>query len=164
MMVLYSDMEIHNEIAHRLATVEDYLLLARMNQQFLLEDGHRHVFLPGLGETPDAIPLARLEERMRRWLSRAYSGVIFTEHGDVIAYGLYNDGEYELELQQFYVIPERRREGIGRRCFEILRSEYWPRDKRIALGVLAENKTAQHFWRAMGFIDYSYELFIPAGR
>ena len=149
------------EIEHRMATMDDCSMPADLNLQFLLEEGHRNVFLPHLGPSPQSIPKSKLEERMRRWLSNCYSGVLFTDQGQVIAYALYLDDEYELYLQQFYVVPGRRREGVGRRCYEILRSDYWPRNKRLSLGVSAENVSALAFWRAMGYEDYSYELYIP---
>ena len=148
------------DLCHRAATVDDCALLADLNRQFLLAEGHRRVFLPNLGPSPDAIPIAKLEERMRSWLSHSYNAVLFSERNRVIAYGLYSVDEYEVYLQQFFVVPDRRREGIGRSCFEILRREYWPSGKRLTLGVLADNKAALAFWRALGYQDYSIDLFM----
>ena len=86
------------EVNHRVATLDDSSLLADLNRQFLLEKGHRNVFLPDLGSSPDAIPIAKLEERMRWWLGHAYSGVLFTDQRQVLAYALYREDDYEVEL------------------------------------------------------------------
>ena len=146
-------------VEHRLATMDDCSLLAELNQRFLLEEGHKNVFLPALGP-PDAIPLNRLLERMQRWLSQRHEAVVFSVQDQVVAYALYEEGKYNLGLQQFFVVPDRRRTGIGRRCFEVLRSEYWPHNKRISLEVLTDNEPAVAFWRAMGFRNYSLEMVI----
>jgi GNAT superfamily N-acetyltransferase len=146
----------------RPATLDDCSLLADLNRQFLLEKGHENVWLPHLQSlygSMSSIPISKLQERMRNWLSRSYRGVLFIGQKEVLAYAIYQEGEYGIDLQQFFVVPTHRRKGIGRRCFEILRSEYWPRDKRLTLEVLVENEIALVFWRAIGYKDYSLELF-----
>jgi ribosomal protein S18 acetylase RimI-like enzyme len=148
------------QIEHRYATVDDSADLAELNRQFLLEEGHRSVFLPGLGETMESIPLQKLEERMSRWLSGAFRAVIFSQREDVVAYALFREDEYELHVQQFFVLPSFRRQGIGTHCFSILRSEYWPGDKRLSLEVETENQPALAFWHAMGYRDYAIYMEI----
>jgi predicted acetyltransferase len=43
---------------------------------------------------------------------------------------------------------------------EILRSEVWPADRRLTVGVLVRNTPAVTFWRAVGYQDYSLTLEI----
>jgi GNAT superfamily N-acetyltransferase len=147
------------ELRHRTATVDDAALLANLNGQLLAEEGQQGVFLPGFGP-PGEISLIRLKERMRNWISGLYEGVLFYSGGKPVAYALYQEDAYDVYVQQFFVVPEMRRRGVGRRCFQILRSEYWPRDKRLSLEVLAGNSVGRAFWHAMGYQEYSIELEI----
>jgi predicted acetyltransferase len=61
-------------------------------------------------------------------------------------------------------VRSRRRQGIGRKAFEILRSTIWPENKRLTVDVLVQNTAAVAFWRAMGCKDYCLTLEImPKG-
>jgi len=106
--------------------------------------------------------LPQLEERMRGFLSGEYRGVIFQEDGEVVAYALYREQPDEIYLRQLFVVRDRRRRGIGRRAIEILRSEIWPKNKRLTVDVLLHDTTAIAFWRAVGYKDYVLGLEIPA--
>ncbi len=104
--------------------------------------------------------VAELEQRMRGWLQAEYAAVIFEEIGEVVAYALYRDEPEELYLRQLFVVRNRRREGIGRKAIEILRTQIWPKDKRLTVSVLVSNTAAVAFWRAAGYRDYSLTLDI----
>jgi ribosomal protein S18 acetylase RimI-like enzyme len=42
----------------------------------------------------------------------------------------------------------------------LLRSEIWPKTKRLTVEVLVANTAAVAFWRAVGYHDYSLKLEI----
>src|SRR6266853_5020764 len=133
----------------RLATLDDCGLLAELNHQLIQDEGHRN---------PMNVP--RLEQRMRDWLAGEYRAVVYEDNGEVVAYALFQEQPEEIYLRQLFVVRHRRRQGVGHRAVEILRSEIWPTTKRLTVDVLASNKTAIAFWRAVGYVDYSLRLEI----
>src|SRR6516162_633841 len=102
----------------RHATVEDCPQLAELNHQLIQDEGHRN-----------PMTVRELEQRLRDWLAGEYRAVVYEEGGDVIAYALYREEPDEIYLRQLFVVRHRRRQGIGRRAVEILRSEVWPPTK-----------------------------------
>jgi predicted acetyltransferase len=136
-------------MTYRLATSADCALLAELNHQLIRDEGHRN---------PMTVP--QLEERMRGWLASEYKAVFFEEDGEVVAYGLYRERTEEIYLRQLFVARNHRRRGIGRKAFEILRSEIWPQNKRLTVEVLVSNAGAVAFWRAVGCRDYALTLEI----
>ncbi len=102
-----------------------------------------------------------LEERMRSWLVAEYAAVIFEGGMGVMAYALWREQPGEIYLRQFFVVRNHRRQGIGRRAFEMLRSNVWPGNKRLTVEGLVQNAAAIAFWRAVGYRDYSLTLEIP---
>jgi GNAT superfamily N-acetyltransferase len=103
--------------------------------------------------------LAELERRMRGWLSREYSAVLFEEGGERVAYALFRDDEGRgVHVRQFFVARDRRRSGVGRRAFELLVGEVLPPGTRLVVEVLARNGRALEFWKAVGFADYARTL------
>jgi GNAT superfamily N-acetyltransferase len=139
-------------MTHRIATLDDCRLLAGMNHLLLQDEKHRNRFMT----------LPQLEERMRGFLSGEYRGVIFEDGGEVVAYALYREQAEEIYLRQLFVARHRRRQGHGRRAVETLRSEIWPRNKRLTVDVLLHNTVAVAFWRSVGYKDYLLGLEIPA--
>jgi GNAT superfamily N-acetyltransferase len=133
---------------HR-ATSDDCALLAELNHQLIRDEGHRNkMTIPELGQ------------RMRDWLASEYQAVIFEDGKEIVAYALFHEQPEEIYLRQLFVVRNRRRQGIGRRAIEILRSQIWPRYKRLTVEVLVKNETAVAFWRAVGYKDYSLKLEI----
>jgi ribosomal protein S18 acetylase RimI-like enzyme len=137
---------------YRIATLDDCRLLAGMNQQLLQDERHRNRFMT----------LPQLEERMSGFLSGEYRGFIFEEDGDIVAYALYREQPDEIYLRQLFVPRDRRRRGYGRSAMEILRSDIWPKNKRLTVDVLLHNTEAIAFWRAVGYKDYLLGLEISA--
>ena len=136
-------------ITFRPASLNDCALLAELNHQLIGDEGHRN---------PMTIP--QLEQRMRGFIDGEYRAVIFEQAGGVVAYALYREGPEEIYLRQLFVARHRRRQGIGRRAVEILRSKVWPKTKRLAVEVLVANTAAVAFWRAVGYVDYALTLEI----
>jgi predicted acetyltransferase len=133
----------------RRATLNDCALLAELNHQLIRDEGHRN-----------RMTVPELEQRMKGWLASEYAAALFENDGEVVAYALYREQPEEIYLRQLFVARNRRRQGIGRQAVEILRSKIWPKNKRLTVEVLVQNKAAVAFWRAVGYKDYSLTLEI----
>jgi predicted acetyltransferase len=136
----------------RKATESDCALLAELNHQLIRDEGHRN-----------AMTVPELEQRMKDWLASEYAAVLFENDGEVVAYALYREQPEEIYLRQLFVVRHRRRQGLGRAAFEILRTKIWPKDKRLTVEALTQNQPAIAFWRAVGYQDYSLKLEIMPG-
>ena len=93
----------------RPATLDDCALLAELNHQLIRDEGHRN-----------KMTVPRLEQRLKDWLASEYAAVIFEEGGGTIAYALYREQPDEIYLRQLFVVRNRRRQGVGRKAFEIM--------------------------------------------
>jgi len=133
----------------RPATLDDCALLAELNHELIRDEGHRN---------PMTVP--QLEQRMRGFIEGEYRAIIFEEYGEVVACALYREGTDEVYLRQLFVVCHRRRNGIGRRAVEVLRSQVWPKNRRLTVEVLVTNAAAVAFWRALGYVDYALTLEI----
>src|SRR6266436_1359122 len=133
----------------RPATPDDCALLARLNHELIRDEGHRN---------PMTVP--ELEQRMRGWISGEYRAIIYEDGGEIVAYDLFREQAEEIYLRQLFVVRHRRSQGIGRRAVEILRSQVWPKTKRLTVEVLVANKRAVSFWRSVGYEDYALSLEI----
>jgi predicted acetyltransferase len=133
----------------RPATPDDCALLAELNHQLIRDEGHRN-----------KMTVPELAQRMRDWLASEYAALLFEENGEIIAYALYREEPEKIYLRHLFVARHRRQQGIGREAFQILRSQVWPKDKRITVDVLVNNAAAVAFWRAVGCRDYSLTLEI----
>jgi predicted acetyltransferase len=91
-----------------------------------------------------------LEQRMRSFIEGEYRAMVFETNGEVVAYALYREQSQEIYLRQLFVVRHRRRQGIGRRAIGILRTQVWPKAKRLTVEVLVANQSTVAFWRAVG--------------
>jgi predicted acetyltransferase len=73
---------------------------------------------------------------------------------------LFRQQSEEVYLRQLFVARDHRRQGIGHRAIQILRSDIWPKQKRLTVEVLVRNEGAVAFWRACGYRDYALTLEI----
>jgi predicted acetyltransferase len=136
----------------RRATSNDCAVLAKLNHQLIRDEGHR-----------SKKTVRELESRMKKWLASEYAAVIFKDGKEIIAYALYRESPEEIYLRQLFVVRNLRRKGIGREAIEILRKKIWPKNKRLTVEVLVQNKAAVAFWRMVGYHDYSLKLeILPA--
>ena len=133
----------------RRAQSNDCALLAELNHQLIQDEGHRN-----------KMSVPELEQRKKSWLSAEYTAQIFEVDAEIVAYGLYREQAAEIYLRQLFVSRNRRRQGIGRQSFEILRAQVWPKGKRLTVEVLTQNAAAIAFWRAVGYKDYCLTLEI----
>ncbi len=132
-----------------MAQRRDCRLLAELNHQLIADERHRN-----------SMTVPELERRLRSWLEEGYEGVLFEREGEVAAYALYRVEPEEIHLRHFFVARHLRRQGVGRRAFELLRARIWPRTQRLTVSVLTHNAAAVSFWRAMGYKDYCLAMEI----
>ena len=136
------------KLSWREASDSDLGALAEWNHQLIRDEGHRN-----------SMTVAELEDRMRKWLKSEYRAIIFS-HAEPVAYALFKREDSLIYLRQLFVRRDRRRCGIGRAAFAILRREIWPLDVRLTVDVLCRNVAAVAFWRSVGYQDYSLTLEI----
>lgn len=135
-----------------MATLDDCPRLADLNHQLIRDEEHRN-----------RMTVPELEQRMRGWLGGEYRAVIYEDGGETVAYALFRERPEEIYLRQLFVVPHRRSQGIGRRAVEILRSQIWPKTRRLTVEVLIANARAVSFWRSVGYADYTLCLeILPA--
>ena len=138
------------ELSWREASESDLGLLAEWNHQLIRDEGHRN---------PMTIP--ELAERMRNWLRSEYRAVLFSDrNNEPVAYALFKTEGALIYLRQLFVRRDRRRSGVGRGAFAILRREIWPIGVRLTVDVLCQNEGGIAFWRSLGYRDYCLTLEI----
>jgi GNAT superfamily N-acetyltransferase len=118
-----------------------------MNWQLIRDEGHRN-----------PMTVAELERRMSDWLDGEYEAVLFEDESGVIGYALYKREPDWTYLRQFFVQPDRRRQGIGRAAIGWLLKNVWSGAMRIRIDVLVGNAVGAAFWRSLGFADYSLTM------
>ena len=134
---------------HSVATEGDLDLLAAWNHQLIRDEGHRN-----------RMTVPELRARMQGWLAGEYAAILFSVGTGPVAYALYRETDHVVYLRQFYVVPDRRRHGLGREAVTILRTHFWPPSKRLTVEVLTANPRGVSFWRAVGYQDYCLTLEI----
>ena len=120
----------------------DLPVLAELNHQLILDEGHRN---------PMTVP--ELESRMRSWLAGEYESRLFELDNSTIGYVLHRQDSAEVYVRQFFIQREFRRQGYGQLAFEQLVEQLWS-NRRIRLDVLVGNQGGMAFWRSLGFEDY----------
>ncbi|MDF7626693.1 GNAT family N-acetyltransferase [Lactobacillaceae bacterium L1_55_11] len=69
-------------------------------------------------------------------------------------------GDEYLEVERIYILPDFKRQGLGRRAIEFAESEAYQLGKHfIWLGVWEGNHHAQRFYEKMGFLPFSEHTF-----
>lgn len=136
------------KLTWRDASDADLGLLAEWNHRLIRDEGHRN-----------PMTVEQLSERMKKWLQGEYRAVVFSDDQPV-GYALFRSEEAVIYLRQFFVQPERRRTGIGRAAFAMLRKEIWRPGVRLTVDVLCQNAGGVAFWRSVGYQDYCLTLEI----
>jgi GNAT superfamily N-acetyltransferase len=138
---------------YRTAEPCDAPLLARLNQQLIVDEGHRN-----------RMTLPELEQRMGGWLDGGvYQAVIFQRDGETVGYALFRSKPEHVYVRQFFVCRAVRRQGIGREAVAWLRRHAWVDASRIRVDVLAGNEQGIEFWRSVGFRDYCITMEMDGG-
>jgi ribosomal protein S18 acetylase RimI-like enzyme len=132
---------------YRQATATDATLLGEMNHRLICDEGHRN-----------PMTLGELAGRMAEWLAAEYEAVLFEDDAGVAGYALFRREPEHIYLRQFYVEPQRRRQGIGRAAIAHFLKHHWQDRARIRVDVLIGNEAAIAFWKSVGFADYFLTL------
>ena len=135
------------ELKFRFATESDVSRLAKMNQELILDEGHRN-----------KMTLPELEQRMSDFLCKEYDSIIVSLGQNDIGYALYRQDPEWLYLRQIFIIKTMRHKGFGRRFIEWLKNNPWKDCKRIRTDVLVGNIDGIKFWKAVGFREYCITL------
>jgi len=136
-------------VVYRQASLADLEVLTGFNNAGLQRDQG----------SPQPLAEAALRQRMADWLSRGdYQAILAERDGQPLGYGLYRLEDTVIFLRHLYVVPEVRRQGLGRAFYRHLRNDLWPAGWPVQLKVLAANKHGQAFWAALGFETYSLTL------
>lgn len=98
--------------------------------------------------------VAQLEARMTRWLQGEYEAVLFEEEGSAAGYALFRRKPEFIELRQFFVIPQRRRQSVGRAALAWLWAHAWSGAPALRVDVLVGNAVGRAFWQSVGFQEY----------
>ncbi|MFF7334190.1 GNAT family N-acetyltransferase [Streptomyces sp. NPDC008150] len=137
----------------RLAGPEDVPVLAALNEQLIVDQGHEN---PMRGR--------ELADRMQGWLAGEYTAALGILDGAPACYALWRPAEGGgIHLRQFFVAREFRRRGVGRRAIAALRDAYWP-GRVIMLDVLVGNHRGAAFWHSLGFEAHTVAMRSPAPR
>ncbi len=99
----------------------------------------------------------QLAERMKKWLQGEYRAVVFSSD-ESVGYALFKVEADLVYLRQFFVRRDRRRRGVGRAAFAILKDTVWPKGVRLTVDVLCQNHSGIAFWRSLGYRDYCLTL------
>ena len=132
---------------YRTAGEADLPLLAELNRQLIHDEGNSN-----------PLSVAELEVRMRAWLVRTYTAVLFLSRGSIVGYAVYRSDNAGIFLRQFFICRDERRKGHGRAAVDLLFERVWPAGSRVTLEALCANQAAIGFWRAVGFEDYALTL------
>ncbi len=132
---------------YRTASEGDLPLLAELNQQLIHDEGYAN-----------PMSVTELEYRLRAWLARAYTAVLFLIDDNVVGYALYRNDDTRIFLRQFFICRGERRKGLGRAALDLLFGRIWPDGTAVSLEALCTNEAAIAFWRAVGFEDYALTL------
>jgi GNAT superfamily N-acetyltransferase len=165
-------------LTFRFATQADCPLLAELNHQLIRDEGHRNrmtvpeltermrgwlageyrvvIFLDaGKAEVRPEVLGNERNAAVPAVLGRAPTAgtAAFLPQAsgrtrEMVAYALFREQVDEIYLRQLFVVRNRRRQGIGRKAVEILRSQIWPKNKRLTVEVLVANQAGIAFWRA----------------
>jgi GNAT superfamily N-acetyltransferase len=130
----------------RRCTTADAETIAAMNEQLSRDEGAAPVG-----------PLSAYVERMATWLEEGrYAAAVAESAGETVAYVVWrHDPDYaDVFVRQFFVVPEHRGRGLGRRLFERAAEDFWP-GQTLRLDVYDSNPRGGAFWESLGFVPFS---------
>ncbi len=113
---------------------------------------------------PDEFREATWQELMR---SDEYLECYFIEEDDIpkgfllLAYTFSQEaGGKVCWIEEIFVEPEYRGRGLGRQCFDFIKSSIEPRCSRIRLEVEPDNIRAKKLYKEMGYRSLPYEQML----
>ena len=106
-------------------------------------------------EDPDLVEIPKVLSWMEKKIHSEISGYTRVLHnGEIVGYFHLDKSQTPAELDDFYVLPAHRGQGIGSEILEILFSEM---NTPIFLYVFKENLPAMRLYEKMGFV-YSEDV------
>ncbi len=138
-------------VEYRTATDDDVEVLAAMNADLIVDEGHRN-----------EMNVAQLADRMRGWLEGEYECTIFEDDRGVVGYVLSRHDADHVNVRQLFVRRDCRRGGEGGAAIAWLRSNRWRDVPRLRIEVLTGNDRGISFWRSLGFEDYALTMELEA--
>lgn len=126
--------------------------LAAWNAQLIRDEGN-----------DTGLALRHIEARLREWLAADYRASVFEVGGTPFGYAIHREMADCTHLRHFFVESAYRRRGLGRRAFELLRSNVFAEDRRILVEALVGNAGGLAFWQGVGFTQrYIGMQLVPA--
>ncbi len=141
-----------SELTIRNALASEYPHVATMNRKLIEDEKHRN-----------PMTVAELEQRFHAFVDEdGWTVDVFILDDEIVGYATHRRepdeaeaGGWRLHLRQFYIAPQGRGRGIGRRAVELLFENRFEDGERVFLGVLETNPGGRAFWRRVGFVPYS---------
>lgn len=149
--MINSDRPVLKTMQFRYVTPDGADLLAPLNRQLIVDEGHRN-----------PMTVEELATRLKKWLSQEYQAVVFEEAEEVLGYALYKFEPDHVYLRQLFVLPQYRLKGIGRSAMDWLKTNSWQNIPKVRIEVLSGNVGAQKFWRSIGFENYLITMELEA--
>lgn len=124
-------------------------MVADMNLQLQRDEGS-HV-----------MPQEEAVRRLSQWLAGDYVCHLYRFDQRLAGYVLYRPTDPDTEghrdgvyIRQFFILPEFRRQGLGRAASELLVEQVLPPATYITLEAMTANPAGRAFWQALGFQEY----------
>lgn len=137
-------------IVLRAACESDLTELASMNKQLIDDEG-----------SSNPMTLSELEDRMKAWFLSNWNIDLLCIDSEIVGYALYQfrENQYfkdkqEVYLRQYYIKPDFRMQGYGRKGIETLKNTRFHKVSTIVVDVLVNNYRGICFWQKVGFIPY----------
>lgn len=135
-----------NKLTIEKATLDDCHILALMNRQLIDEN-----------EQTNQMTVFELEDRMHDWLDNGtFIGFLFMLYDEVIGFALINPTE--MWVRHFYICPNYRRQGFGKKAVELLFDVLGTEE--IGLSCLTTNAAGLAFWQSFEHEAFSIKFNI----
>lgn len=136
---------------------KDKEIFLRLTREFYASDAVLH-------PVPDAYHTNTFEELMR---SNQYAeGYLIESEGVPAGYALiaktfsHECGGIAIWIEEIYILPEFRSQGLGKEFFDFLESAYGNVACRFRLELEPENEKAQRLYRRLGFEPLEYKQMV----
>lgn len=139
-----------NRVTVRAARADEFDRLVGWNVALIRDEGN-----------DSGLTQAEVAARLREWLAGDYRAHVFEVDGTPYGYAIHRELADITHLRHFFVASSHRRRGLGRRAFEVLRREVFPRDRRLLVEALVSNAAGIAFWEDVGFMQRYVGLQMP---
>lgn len=134
----------------KIASNADISLLAEMNQDLIIDE-----------KSLNPMTYEELCLRMSELINSDWIAYILEVKQKVIGYVLFKNGnnpfdgsKTEVYIRQYFIRPEYRNQGYGRKGINLLREQIFRNESAIIIDVLESNPLGKSFWESIGFETY----------